>query len=182
MLTTSRRFASSRWFFAARPSVTIVRRSARSWASRSPPCLVGDGQALLGEQAGLDPLCQVDLLLGGEQLGAADAVEVSPDEVGGDAALVLDGVRGSSSMASSSSSTSSRSTSPSRTSTSMPEIAPVAVVLLRLMLVVATVCRLPGVVSAFAAADRVARDVVTRISVPAGALSLGEAAGAVDNG
>ncbi len=64
----------------------------------------------------------------------------------------------------------------------MPEIAPVAVVMLRVVLVVATVGRLPGVVSAFAASDRGARDVVTRISVPLGALSPGEAAGAVDNG
>ena len=51
--------------------------------------LVGGGQALVGEEAGLDALGQVDLLLGGEQLGPADAVEVRADQVGGDATLVL---------------------------------------------------------------------------------------------
>ena len=64
-----------------------MRRSARSPArSVAAP----SAELLLGEQAGLDPLGEVDLLLGGEQLGAADAVEVGPHQVGGDAALVLD--------------------------------------------------------------------------------------------
>ena len=86
MLTTSRRFASSRWFLAARPSVDDraqvgrqLRRRARCRSSSA------EREALLGEQSGLDALGQVDLLLGGEQLGPADAVEVGPDQVGGDA-------------------------------------------------------------------------------------------------
>ncbi len=67
-------------------------RSARSCGSRSRPRSWA-GQLLLGEQAGLDPLGEVDLLLGGEELGSADAVEVRPDQVGGDAPLVLDRLR-----------------------------------------------------------------------------------------
>jgi hypothetical protein len=46
------------------------------------------GEHLLGVQPGLDPAGQHDLLLGGEQLGAADAVEVRADQVRGDAAVV----------------------------------------------------------------------------------------------
>ena len=52
----------------------VARRRRRSFSS--------------AKQAGLDPLGQLDLLLGGQQLGAADAVQVRPDQVGGDAALV----------------------------------------------------------------------------------------------
>jgi hypothetical protein len=36
---------------------------------------------VLGEHACLDPLGEVDLLLGGEQRGASDAVEVDADEI-----------------------------------------------------------------------------------------------------
>ena len=79
MLTTSRRFASSRWSLAARPSATIV---AQVGAQLGRDRRRSVGELLLGEEAGLDPLGEVDLLRGGEQLGAADAVEVRPDQVG----------------------------------------------------------------------------------------------------
>ena len=39
-------------------------------------------EQLLGVEAGLDPLGEADFLLGGEQLGAADAVEVGAHDVG----------------------------------------------------------------------------------------------------
>jgi hypothetical protein len=57
------------------------------------PQLVGGRQALLGEQARLDALGEVDLLLRVEQLGLADAVEVGAHQVGRDAPLVLAGGR-----------------------------------------------------------------------------------------
>ena len=50
---------------------------------------VGKAQLLRREQAGLDPLGQLDLLLGVEQGDAADLLEVGADEVGRGAGGVL---------------------------------------------------------------------------------------------
>src|SRR5690606_20699430 len=44
--------------------------------------LVGVGQLLLGEQTGLDPLRELDLLLGVQQRDLADLLEVVLDRVG----------------------------------------------------------------------------------------------------
>ena len=78
--TTSRRLASSRWFLARRPSSAIHSRSPRASGVQRVPAL---GQLLLGEQARLDPLGQLDLLLGVEQRDLADLLEVVLDRVGG---------------------------------------------------------------------------------------------------
>ena len=45
--------------------------------------LAGVGEQVVGVEAGLDPLGQLDLLLGVEQGDLADLVEVDPDQVGG---------------------------------------------------------------------------------------------------
>ena len=145
---------------------TMVRRSAPQLRRRARRRSPRRAQALLGEQAGLDALGQVDLLLGGEQLGPADAVEVGPDQVGRDAALVLDGLRVllvevrlrrlvgvevNIDVASSSTTA--------------------VVVLVRAVLVLATVCRLPVSLAGVEPA------LVTRRSFLGAALSLGEASG-----
>jgi hypothetical protein len=44
---------------------------------------IGQPQLLGGEQAGLDALGELDLLLGVEQRDSADLLEVGPDQVGG---------------------------------------------------------------------------------------------------
>ena len=64
---------------ARRPSSAIHSRSIR-WSGVHP---LGLGELLLGEQAGLDPLGQLDLLLGVEQRYLADLLEVVLDRVGG---------------------------------------------------------------------------------------------------
>ena len=64
---------------ARRPSSAIHSRSRRSCGSSGVPGV----QLLLGEQARLDPLGQLHLLLGVEQGDLADLLEVVLDRVGG---------------------------------------------------------------------------------------------------
>ena len=64
---------------ARRPSSAIHSRSPRA-SGRSEPAL---GQLLLGEQAGLDALGQLDFLLRVEQRHLADLLQVVLDRVGG---------------------------------------------------------------------------------------------------
>ena len=64
------------------PSSAIHSRSKRWSADRLPGAF---GQLLLGEQARLDPLGQLDLLLGVEQRDLADLLEVVLDRVRGGA-------------------------------------------------------------------------------------------------
>ena len=73
--------ASSRWFLARRPSSAIHSSSSSSFAAD----LAALGELLLGEQAGLDPLGELDLHLGVEQRDLADLLEVVLDRVGGGA-------------------------------------------------------------------------------------------------
>jgi hypothetical protein len=60
------------------------------------PLAAGGGavQGLLGEQPGLDPAGQVDLLLGGEQPDPADFAQVLAEQVGGGAGGVVQGRQG----------------------------------------------------------------------------------------
>ena len=69
--------ASSRWFLARRPSSEIHSRSLQLRLD-----LLAGVQLLLGEQAGLDALGELDLLLGVEQRDLADLLEVVLDRVG----------------------------------------------------------------------------------------------------
>ena len=62
------------------PSSAIHSRSIRASVDRRPAAL---GQLLLGEQARLDPLGQLDLLLGVEQRHLADLLQVILDRVRG---------------------------------------------------------------------------------------------------
>ncbi len=73
--------ASSRWFLARRPSSAIHSQLAAELRVE----LLAGVELLLGEQAGLDPLGELDLLLGVEQRDLADLLEVVLDRVGGGA-------------------------------------------------------------------------------------------------
>ena len=81
--TTSRRLASSRWFLARRAvlgdplQVDALRRRA------APP--LPSASFSSANRPGLDPLGQLDLLLGVEQRHLADLLEVVLDRVGGGA-------------------------------------------------------------------------------------------------
>ena len=81
--TTSRRLASSRWFLARSPSREIQRRSRCMSRVELLLALLGRAQPLGGVEAGLDPLGELDLLLGVEQRDLADLLEVGADRVGG---------------------------------------------------------------------------------------------------
>ena len=76
--------ASSRWFLARSPSRTIHRRSRRSCGVELlRGLLLGLAHPLRRVEAGLDPLGELDLLLGVEQRHLADLLQVGPDRVGG---------------------------------------------------------------------------------------------------
>ena len=67
---------------ARSPSRTIQRRSRRICSGSFSLGLLGLAQPLGGVEAGLDPLGEVDLLLGVEQRDLADLLEVGADRVG----------------------------------------------------------------------------------------------------
>ena len=68
---------------ARSPSREIQRRSRCMSRVELLLALVGGTQPLRGVEPGLDPLGQLDLLLGVEQRDLADLLEVGPDRVGG---------------------------------------------------------------------------------------------------
>ena len=78
--TTSRRLASSRWFLARRPSSAIHSRSPPDVQVQHRPAPSASFSS--ANRPGLDPLGQLDLLLGVEQRDLADLLEVVLDRVG----------------------------------------------------------------------------------------------------
>src|SRR5690606_15160522 len=63
-------------------TTTVLRDPLQLAAQLALDLLVGVGQLLLGEQTGLDPLRELDLLLGVQQRDLADLLEVVLDRVG----------------------------------------------------------------------------------------------------
>ena len=76
---------------AARPSGDDQLEVGRSEVSGAGSCSVASFSS--ANRPASMRLASVDLLRRGEQLRPADAVEVGPDQVGGDPALVLDHAR-----------------------------------------------------------------------------------------